>query len=629
MAGDRQHRHQSWIPIRACPLLGSRNPSGASLRWGETPRRSPFHPTAKSSLVVSGLSGLVVWDVKNRKEVCKFERGNRSQGGLLTAAFLPGSDQVLTNWPDGMLRLWDARTGKLVRDLGWKDAIHVAVAATGRRLLAVSWKEMVVWDLDTDKQVKIPGQPKSPYSHAALAPDGRTLLSVSRDIILWDAQTGQEIRHLRDPQVSQAARVVFSRDGSKAYTGGHGRFDHSILEWDVAKGTLIRRLGSHFGWISGLAVARNGCWLYSTGGDGVVRRWDLETGTDASALKGHKGPVTSVSFAPDGRALLSGGCRPEDTPARPAGRSTGAKLPRGRAQGDLQQRLPLHFRRGRKECFVRRRIRRHIVLHALGYRAVEGDSRDPRRPRMDHVPVLSPDGMNALTVDDHGMGFLRDTHTGLIRHHFPKQEGIPPVPDDRRERMVSMAFAPDGRRAVSASNLTSRPEAGRAPPRDGFVRIWSLEDGKVLSSWPVERFTGDVGIGSRPRCHAAYSPDLQHPRIAWVNQSLGRPGAVVFIADVVDGKIKTPTEHTGHDGFSVWLEFSPDGQPGHLRAGRPSHRPESSIRRDRSKLAVPRPRPGGRVFRRRPPCRHRQFQRHRLHPAPESLTRLTLPTVAR
>jgi len=56
-----------------------------------------------------------------------------------------------------------------------------------------------------------------------------------------------------------------------------------------------------------LAVAPDGRWLASAGGDGTVRIWDPVTGTAGHLLTGHTDPVVALAVAPDGRWLASAG----------------------------------------------------------------------------------------------------------------------------------------------------------------------------------------------------------------------------------------------------------------------------------------------------------------------------------
>ena len=77
--------------------------------------------------------------------------------------------------------------------------------------------------------------------------------------------------------------------------------------WDAATGKERAVLTGHTGGAVAVAVAPDGSWLASGGGDRTVRIWDAATGKERAVLTGHTGTVTAVAVAPDGSWLASGG----------------------------------------------------------------------------------------------------------------------------------------------------------------------------------------------------------------------------------------------------------------------------------------------------------------------------------
>jgi WD40 repeat protein len=61
----------------------------------------------------------------------------------------------------------------------------------------------------------------------------------------------------------------------------------------------------HTGWVLSVAIASDGTWLATGGGDGTVQIWDPATGRQHTVLPGHSGSVRSVAIAPDGTWLAT------------------------------------------------------------------------------------------------------------------------------------------------------------------------------------------------------------------------------------------------------------------------------------------------------------------------------------
>ena len=75
---------------------------------------------------------------------------------------------------------------------------------------------------------------------------------------------------------------------------------------DLPSDALIRVLTGHDGGVSAVAIAPDGTWLATAGGDGTVRIWAAD-GTPRATLTGHDGGVYAVATAADGTWLATGG----------------------------------------------------------------------------------------------------------------------------------------------------------------------------------------------------------------------------------------------------------------------------------------------------------------------------------
>ena len=97
--------------------------------------------------------------------------------------------------------------------------------------------------------------------------------------------------------------VVFTPDGERIASASS---DNSIILWDTAERTMVKRLTGHTNVVTALAVSNDGRVLASAGWDRVVRLWIMPDGRPWGTLEGHSGPVTCLTTDPESRILVSG-----------------------------------------------------------------------------------------------------------------------------------------------------------------------------------------------------------------------------------------------------------------------------------------------------------------------------------
>jgi WD40 repeat protein len=189
--------------------------------------------------------------------------------------------------------------------------------------------EVTVFDTQTGKETLVLKEFGGPVSALVFAPDGRSLLTRSGELKVWDVKTGKAL--LKYPDGS--AVVAFNPDGNRlaiapgpavavegprppladgAPTPRPAAPAADVLKlWDVSTGKEVLTFTGQTGRVECLAFSPDGTQLASAGGDfhgpGVVRIWEAQTGRPVFTFLGHTGPVHVVAFSPDGKRIASGG----------------------------------------------------------------------------------------------------------------------------------------------------------------------------------------------------------------------------------------------------------------------------------------------------------------------------------
>jgi WD40 repeat protein len=233
--------------------------------------------------------------------------------------------------------------------------------------------------------------------------------------------------------------LAFSPDGRFALSGGGDPAGHLTAEafalrlWDVGAGKELRRLTGHEAPVWSATFSADGMYALSGAGlfaagigdvkpvDCTLRLWDVAAGAELRRFAGHTGPVRGVAFLPTGHPLSCG----EDGTVRAWDVKTGQEL------GRITAPVPLH-------CLA-----------------------------------LSPDGGLALAGGADGIARLWRLEGGRELACFDHGEG--PV--------TAVAFAPDGRRALTAG---CRPRAAGAASKsmEWFLRLWDVGQGTAVRSFP-------------------------------------------------------------------------------------------------------------------------------------------------
>jgi WD40 repeat protein len=247
-------------------------------------------------VVTAGSAGATLWDARS---------GARRQalGPASVARFSPDGSVVVTGGANGRVQLWRARDGSLVATEKQAGAVVDAAFAPDGKMVATAGADGVsTWSTEGGHRRLL--RSPDPVSAVAFSPDGSLVATAGRGgtARLWDAASGRVRKDLPASKLP-LTDVVFSPDGRLLLTTGVG-LKANAETWDVRTGRQLHSLVGHFGTVAGGAFSPDGRWLV-TAGPTTAGLWERDADSPYFYLRGDTEALTSVSFSPDGRGVLS------------------------------------------------------------------------------------------------------------------------------------------------------------------------------------------------------------------------------------------------------------------------------------------------------------------------------------
>jgi WD40 repeat protein len=274
-----------------------------------------------------------LWDVENGREIalpgltCQVLDASFSPDGryaltvsgpLQTANFIHLRQHGLSNsggfaWgspmtpsPDGV-RLWDARTGRLVRQLGQGAFLTAAWSRDSQRVFLSELDRAEIRDAATGERIAALGE--GGQGQGVFSPDNRRLLVLypayrkeGKYATLYDADNGSKLAVL-DGHEEAVVSAAFSPDGKRIATAS---WDGTARVWDAGTGKELFAIRGHEGRVYSVEFSPGGGeWLLTASEDGTARLWYADTGKEWFTLTGHKDAVCVARFSPDGRRVLT------------------------------------------------------------------------------------------------------------------------------------------------------------------------------------------------------------------------------------------------------------------------------------------------------------------------------------
>jgi WD40 repeat protein len=261
-----------------------------------------------------------IWDAESAREIMVLAG---HEGGVMSAAF-SHDGRVVTASMDKTARIWNADTGQQVIVLkGHQNWVtYAAFSPDGHRVVTASSDDTArIWNADTGEElltlVHVVGKTaeQGGVKTARFSPDGKWVVTTFWSTAhIWDAQTGQPVKILRNPELpasrspdgrrfllSLVTDAAFSPNGRRIVMASQ---DETARIWDVESGKETAVLKGHEGAVSSAAFSRDGTRVVTASQDGTVRIWSAFQTTEESVADARQATPRCLTRAERGRAYL-------------------------------------------------------------------------------------------------------------------------------------------------------------------------------------------------------------------------------------------------------------------------------------------------------------------------------------
>lgn len=257
-----------------------------------------------------------------------------AEGGRLWAVqYVAEGQQLLTAGAEGIVRLWERKTGTVVEEVRDKPGL----TETAVPMTAAAWSPFTplfaTAHLDNSLRIRrTPGN--SAVAEVRDLPEVLRTLAYS-PLNMQVAGVGEgpqvyliDLRGMPDTTAGNSSEtkpawnapepivltghsgmvrlIEYAPDGRTLFTTGE---DGTIRHWDAMTGVPGPSRNPRQGALRALACSPDGRWLVAAGEAGILFVWDLRGAKLAplATVPTQQGTVTALAFSPDGKQLASGG----------------------------------------------------------------------------------------------------------------------------------------------------------------------------------------------------------------------------------------------------------------------------------------------------------------------------------
>jgi WD40 repeat protein len=313
-----------WLDKKSC------NPMPALVRTLTGAEAACVCVTADGQYGIAGMGKTIrIWDLQNARCINTLEEHTSE---VTCLSITPDGLRAVSGSKDETIRVWDLRRSKCIytfSSLG-DYARNVCVAMDGKSAVVGSSLKKVLstWNIEDGQYLNALSGHTEVISHLFSTPDGRWLISGSRDKTLrfWDMESNQCLLILKG-HTDAISCTCMTPDALFAVSASE---DNTLRVWDLKSGNCIQTIekttdnvqllinrsafnvdvhGGNYtkNYIKSICVSSDGQYAVAvTASESKMKVWDLKSGLCIRTLEGHTDGVTNVVIMPDGHSVVSG-----------------------------------------------------------------------------------------------------------------------------------------------------------------------------------------------------------------------------------------------------------------------------------------------------------------------------------
>ncbi|GFO21212.1 ribosomal RNA processing 9, small subunit (ssu) processome component, homolog [Plakobranchus ocellatus] len=167
-----------------------------------------------------------------------------------------------------------------------------------------------------EEDIKIFRGHSLPVTSVVISPDDKFVFTASKDcnICKWDLKTGLKVKTVKggrkgteDVHIGHTNHILCMTISSDGKFLAAGDMNNMVKLWNPEDCSFIHKFKGHRGPVTGVSFRKGGHTLYSCSTDRVVKVWNVDELAYVETLFGHNSPITGIDSLARDRAITSGG----------------------------------------------------------------------------------------------------------------------------------------------------------------------------------------------------------------------------------------------------------------------------------------------------------------------------------